>query len=151
MVYVVQAYPRMKPYLKGIHLSLEMWRDGQDDDGWKVWAKPTAEDTRESPPMDVSLDDIKIQLLAHTLGGEDQRMDGSATGLMLAAPRFKEDLEAILHLTEGEQPALHCVRSKLTMIAYYGFGDASSGGFGATVERPSGLHGCYGLWRKDKE
>ncbi len=28
MVYVVQAYPWMKPYLKGFHLSLEMWRDG---------------------------------------------------------------------------------------------------------------------------
>ncbi len=78
-------------------------------------------------------------------------MDGPATGLMSAAPQFKEDLEAILHLTEGEQPALHCVRSKLTMIAYYGFGDASSGGFGATVERPSGLHNHYGLWRRDKK
>ncbi len=27
MVYVTQAYPGLKPYLKGFHLSLEMWRD----------------------------------------------------------------------------------------------------------------------------
>jgi hypothetical protein len=28
MVYVTQAYPGMKPYLKSFHLSLEMWRGG---------------------------------------------------------------------------------------------------------------------------
>jgi hypothetical protein len=33
MVYVVQNYPWMKPYLKGFHLLLKMWRDGQDDEG----------------------------------------------------------------------------------------------------------------------
>jgi hypothetical protein len=33
MVYVTQAYPSLKPYLKGFHLSLEMWRDGQDSEG----------------------------------------------------------------------------------------------------------------------
>ena len=33
MVYVTQAYPGLKPYLKGFHLSLEMWRDGQDSEG----------------------------------------------------------------------------------------------------------------------
>jgi hypothetical protein len=24
-------------------------------------------------------------------------------------------------------------------------------GFGATIERPDGLHGCFGLWGRDKE
>ncbi len=37
------------------------------------------------------------------------------------------------------------------MIAYYSFGDASSGGFGATVKRPAGLHSRYRLWRRDEE
>ena len=27
------------------------------------------------------------------------------------------------------------------MTAYYGFGNASSGGFGATIQRPDGIHG----------
>ncbi len=26
----------MKPYLKGFHLSLEIWRGGRDAEGWKV-------------------------------------------------------------------------------------------------------------------
>ena len=36
MVYVTQAYRRMKPYLKGFHLSLETWRGGRDSEGWKL-------------------------------------------------------------------------------------------------------------------
>ena len=36
MVYAVQAFPCMKPYLKGFHLSLEMWRGGRDAEGWKM-------------------------------------------------------------------------------------------------------------------
>jgi hypothetical protein len=35
MVYVTQAYPGMKPYLKGFHLSLETWRGNRCADGWK--------------------------------------------------------------------------------------------------------------------
>jgi hypothetical protein len=36
LVYVMQAYPGMKPYLKGFHLLLEMWRGGRDAKGWKI-------------------------------------------------------------------------------------------------------------------
>ena len=99
-------------------------------------------------------DDIELQLLSHK-GGDEEPMpeelmpDGPSSGLTPTAPRFREDLEAILHLTKGGQPQVQTVRSKLTMTAYYGFGDASSGGFGATVERPGGIHGRFGLCVKD--
>ena len=46
---------------------------------------------------------------------------------------------------------MRTVRSKRTLTAYYGFGDASGAGFGATLERPGGVHGQYGLWGKDSE
>ena len=36
LVYVTQAYPGMKPYLKGFHLSLESWRAGKNSEGWKL-------------------------------------------------------------------------------------------------------------------
>ncbi len=36
MVHVTQAYPGMKPYLKGFHLSMETWRGGWDVEGWKL-------------------------------------------------------------------------------------------------------------------
>ena len=30
------SFAVMVPYLKGIHLSLETWRGGRDEEGWKI-------------------------------------------------------------------------------------------------------------------
>jgi hypothetical protein len=109
------------------------------------------DDTGEDILDEYNFNEIKIQLLTNSLVEEESRQDGPRSGLTPAVPCFKEDLKAILQLTEGELLALHCIRSKLTLTAYYVFGDASSGGFGAMVERPSGLYGHYGLWKRDKE
>ncbi len=154
MVYVTQAYPGMKPYLKGFHLTLEMWRGNRDSDGWKEKPPPPQKKADEGAGHDgyESLEDIKLSLLADSLcEEEDTHTDGPSSGLTPVAPRFKSDLEAILHLADGEKPQLRYGRSKHTMTAYYGFGDASSGGFGATIQRPGGLYGRYGLWGKDDE
>ena len=84
-------------------------------------------------------------------GSEDARNDGPTSGLTEAVPRFKEDLEALLHLSQDDKTVMRCVRNKHTLMAYYGFGDASSGGFSSTVERPDGLHGRFGIWGSDNE
>jgi hypothetical protein len=97
------------------------------------------------------MEDVKIQILTHNDCEGESLQDGPGSGLTPAAPCFLQDFKAILHLTKGEQPQVQIVRSKLTIIAYYGFGDASSGGFGAMVESPGGLHRCFGLWGKDNE
>ena len=36
LVYVTRTYPPMMPYLKGFHLTIEMWRGGRDSEGWKL-------------------------------------------------------------------------------------------------------------------
>ena len=41
------------------------------------------------------------------------------------------------------------VRSSCIVSAFYGFGDASSDGFGATIEWKDGIVGRYGLWAGD--
>jgi len=39
LVYLSQTYTSMVPYLKGIHLTwLDSWREGRDDDAWKLRA-----------------------------------------------------------------------------------------------------------------
>jgi len=56
MVYVVQPFPCMKPYLKGFHLSLETWRGGRDEEGWKLRAREGAANVVEvdcRPPTQV--------------------------------------------------------------------------------------------------
>ncbi len=61
LVYVTQTYPAMVLYLKGFHLSIEMWQGGRDVNGYKL---------RETNYMSVdmlnslsSLDGTKAQLL----------------------------------------------------------------------------------------
>jgi hypothetical protein len=36
LVGVTNAYPAMKPYIKGFYLLLEMWRGRRDEEGWKL-------------------------------------------------------------------------------------------------------------------
>jgi len=75
MVYVTQAYPGMKPYLKGFHLSLETWRGGRDEEGWKMTPKEAEQEaarakerkrdreTKENHSNTSTMDDIKMDLL----------------------------------------------------------------------------------------
>jgi hypothetical protein len=36
LAYVTRTYPAMVPYLKGFHLTIEMWQCEQDAEGWKL-------------------------------------------------------------------------------------------------------------------
>lgn len=111
-------------------------------EGWKVGTWPEQENHKDEGSMEASEldndDSIKLKLtMLMLVEGElhgyprTTEEDGQVTP---APPKFKQDLEAILHMAEGELPRMRCIRSKITMTAnYYGFGDALSGGFGVTV------------------
>jgi hypothetical protein len=133
MVYATRPYPAMKPYLKGFHLSLEMWRGDRDAEGWKIKDKSTRDPDDEEDDEEAILAGLGTHV-------------GPPSGITCAVPRFRSDLEAILVLAASPTPLKRVVRSKKMLTAYYGFGDASSDGFGATVERAKGLQGRYGLW-----
>jgi hypothetical protein len=150
LVYITQAYPSMKPYLKGFHLSLETWRGNCDAEGWKK---------RNNSPMDnewekgtaCSLEDVKLQALCQDAGDLSSYCKEPPSGKMTVLPRFKQDLEALLLLTKSKHPTMRRMRSNLVVTAYYGFSNASSGRFGLTVEYSNGLHGRFGLWGSDTE
>jgi hypothetical protein len=36
IIYVVQTYPTMKPYLIGLHMSIDGWRSNRDTEGWRL-------------------------------------------------------------------------------------------------------------------
>ena len=127
LVYATQAYPAMKPYLKGFHLSLESWRGGRDAEGWKVGNgavrnRPeqtppvTGESLEEEPEVVVTssqtLEELKVEYIVHE--GAHAQGGGPATGITFAVPRFKEDLEALVTLTAGTTPTMRCVWSKRT-------------------------------------
>ena len=151
LVYVTQAYPGIKPYLKGFHLSLESWRGGRDQEGWK---RKQGGDEWDNEEDRLEMDVIKQGLMVQDglVEGSGERGKGPISGVTKAVPRFKADLEALLYLAEGASLAIRKVRSGKCKMVVYGFGDAAAAGFGATVDRPGrGLFGRIGVWGKDVE
>ena len=144
LVYVAQAYPTMKPYLKGFHLSLETWRGGRNKEGWKIRETSLPTEGDDVP----SREEVELEADEGDVVGAETRA-GPASGITMAVPRLKTDLEALLVLTNSDTPRVRVVRNSRTCTALYGFGDASSNGFGATIERKSGVIGRYGLWAAD--
>jgi hypothetical protein len=119
----------MKPYLKGFHLSLEMWQGNCVIEGWKVKGSGRAWQAL-------------YQRGTEHLG----QSQGTTIRYHMAVPRPIQDLSVLLLPMKDEHPAMRCVRSNLVMMAYYGFGNASSSvGFGSTAELPDGLHSRFGL------
>ena len=87
----------MKPYLRGIHMTLDSWRPGRDSEGWR---------TLKGGPS--------LLELARALG-EDGGEEGylplegeqgaeSPPERVLVVPRLKDDLKALLSFTELKTP-----------------------------------------------
>jgi hypothetical protein len=152
MVYVMQAYPSLKPYLKGFHLLLKTWQGGQDAEGWKEQGARGEDDMEPERETETSVEELKLQGLIRAAQGMGVDSQGPSLGLTIAIPWFKRDLEALLFLSRSKEPNMRQVRSSnVVLTAYYGYGAASSGGFDSTVAQPGGLHGRCGLWPRDME
>jgi hypothetical protein len=104
-----------------------------------------------------------VHCLASKTGGAHaySPMDGATTPV----PRFKDDIEALLQLTDFELPPLRVVRPANVVHVSYGLEDASGKQFGATLSesyschRPlskdrrndQGVRFRVGLWTASKE
>jgi hypothetical protein len=63
LVCITQAYPAMKLYLKGYHLSLKTWQGNCDSEGWKLKGGVASQETDdEETPL--SIKEIKLQALS---------------------------------------------------------------------------------------
>ena len=65
-------------------------------------------------------------------GHQDQRYTPE-NGFTTSAPRFKDDIDALLLLSNFDFLPLRVVRPAQFVQVYYGFGDASGKQFGATM------------------
>ena len=122
LLYVSRAFPDMVPYLKGLHATIDSWRPGRDDEGWKVeWSGDALDDG------------------ARTV----------APSWVKAVPRWKDDVRALGELLEGDQPAVRQARRNNSNKVLYAFGDASQAGFGTTVEVDDNIHYMFGEWNQE--
>ena len=131
LVYVTRTYPATVPYLKGIHLTLDSWREGRDEDGWAVMRK----------------NDLGGRL-GEDVGTEAPPAPG-APDVVKAAKRLRFDLNALMSLFAAETPAIRMARPERSASALYGFGDASGYGFGSTLAIDGRILYRTGKWTEE--
>jgi hypothetical protein len=141
LLYVTRTFPSMVPYLKGFHLTLDGWRGGRNDDGWKYLSKEVREAVEQG------------------LGTEHDEPENAPVRVK-AKPRLTTcDLPALTRLFSAEKPPKRLVRARKVAEVYYGFedaskaskqprkpgklpevfygfGDASQDGFGFNIQKP---------------
>ena len=133
LVYVTRTYPAMVPYLKGIHLTLDSWRPNRGTDGWKL--------------SDAEIKANNLYAKGELGGSEfEEAYDTQAPAVVRPVGRLVKDLEALALLTAELEPPVRVVRSSRIVQARYGFGDASGGGFGASIEARKGIWYRHGIW-----
>jgi hypothetical protein len=114
LVYVARTYKPMAPFILGFHLTIDSWRPGRDEEGWRL-RQAEVEANLES-------DDESDTEEAH--GGEER----APPRLVLSVPRLRDDLNVLIKVTEVEAPPLRRVRASRKVNILYGFGDASGSG-----------------------
>ena len=125
LVYVSRAYTSLKPYLKGIHLTIDGWRPDRED-GWR---DRLLKEEWISSNLEFSLGDL------------------GAPEFVTPVRRYEMDLRALEQLTEFSTPPELPVRPSGSATAFYGFRDASGHGFGVSVWDPeSGVDAQQGIW-----
>ena len=103
LVYVTRTYPAMVSYLKGFHLTIEMWRGGRDSEGWKM----KGVDAALADSGDAAEDGNDNTLAgAHKRLGIASVVHAPNNGLTTPAPRFAADVEALLKLSKFDLPPL---------------------------------------------
>jgi hypothetical protein len=140
LVHLTMTFSSLVPFLKGIHLTLDSWRFGRKEDGWKMTPKEWRLWTQHQADGDEDQEELAY-LIAH---------DG-APKTVRPVPRLAGDVRALSRLMSGETPPVVTLRAKFIYTVKYGFGDASGKGFGATFALRKGVSYRIGVWKKDDD
>jgi hypothetical protein len=93
--YVIQTYMSLASYLIGFHMTIDGWRPGQDQQGWRIpksiWERMTKADEEWSREI---VEDLEIP------------------PFVKAVPRFKDDVAALQQLMGCEKPPLKRARCR---------------------------------------
>ena len=145
LVYLSRTYPATTPFLKGIHLTLDSWRDGRDSDGWKLSKKK-----RKLNEAIISEPD-EFEDSYFGKGEDDEVHETTLNGNkppknVYPVTRLLQDLEVLNDFFAPEEPPYRFVRGGKVTLVKYGFGDASKSGFGSTIQTQDGIAFRYGTW-----
>jgi hypothetical protein len=142
LVYVTRAYPSLIPYVKGFHLTAEMWRGNRDEEGWKLPLEKCSDALLGEDGSDVIERDEDEAAARYALRKRfgPAPLHAPSDGVTPLAPRLKDDLKALLSMTQSVAPPLRVVRPSKILHVFYGFGDASGKGRGSTFQGFHTIH-----------
>jgi hypothetical protein len=138
LLYVTRTYRYMTPHLKGLHLTIDGWREGRDADGWRTRGVEIG--VHANLGRGNGLDERGL----YGRGACCYRAD--APEYVQSMPRLKEDIEALERLTSDDLPPALAVRCRGVAAVFYGFGDASGKAFGSTFQVDDFIRYRYGQW-----
>jgi hypothetical protein len=119
LMYVVRTYTWLNPYVKGLHLTVDSWRDGRAECGFK-W---TAKERREGRVMEMPCQ-------CGDEGWEDQAAsagleDAKAPETVLPVARYLRDFECLQQLTAPKEPLRQLYRAR-HQAAFFVVGDLAA-------------------------
>ena len=125
-VYVSLTYTSLTPYLKGIYLTLNSWRNVRNEEGWLVPEAKRALRLGTSKPEGDPPKHVKI------------------------VPHFRSDLQALVNLTAFESPPNIPIRASHDKALYI-VGDHSGSGFGSSrwIQNGKAVDAQFGRWTFD--
>jgi hypothetical protein len=132
LVYVARTYKPLTLFIMGLHMSIDVWRPGRDDEGWRL----------RQAEVEASIDSEEES--------EEDRSKPSGTNLppgqVKAVPRLLPDLKVMIELTAAEDPPMRRVRARSKVNILYCYGDASGSGFGWCIDFGDGVRYKLGEW-----
>ena len=137
LIYVARTYKWVDPYLKGIHQTLDGWREGYKKDGWKVPKKSNRAQVWEwelEEWLEVKEEDLP------------EPEDPETPEMVAAAARLSSDLTALSRLFAGDVPAVQTCRATSSLVALYMVGDASGQGLGSALWDEKLIHYQAANW-----
>ena len=161
MVYFCRTYTSLTPFLKGLHLTLDSWREGRDEEGWKMRGKIVETDSlifnneqcmEDENDCDIWEGDATEPLDPLSLK-EARKLCELATSLdsppeeISQVPRLRADVAALRIFLSAEKAPWRFIRGRRVGVVQYGFADAAKAGFGATIQdSEQGLWYRLGVW-----
>lgn len=133
LVHISRTFPAIFPYLKGFYLTLNSWRKGRTDEGWKY----SMSEWRAALGLEDNVPAYRVKERVSKQGGRCQSYDDRPLFLK-GVPRLQPDLVALSKLFEANEPVHRLVRGDKVGSARFAFGDASGGGFGSSWESLGG-------------
>ena len=139
LVYLCRTYPSVTPFLKGIHHTLESWRGGRDEEGWKFTTKKWKSFLKELGE-DMKDDETWVDLKHRYM----KKKGNTPPTCVKPVSRLIQDLTTLLFIMRSKSPPLRLVRGMCITQVRYGFGDAAGSGFGSSWEGYKGVR--YRFW-----